>query len=61
METIDDEEDEPVIRNVAPRNKNRVLELADGSDDDDNLPQAVNRIPAKNVVSLYIYRKKSTH
>ena len=52
METIEDEADEPITRNIAPRNKNHLLELADGSDDDDDLPQAVNRVPAKNVVSL---------
>lgn len=66
METIEDdsEEDEPVVKNVAPRNKNRLLELADGTDDDEDLrsPSVENRVRAKNVVSLYIYRKKNcTH
>jgi hypothetical protein len=40
METIDDDED-GLDRNVAPRKKTRVLELADGSDDDD-LPLQVS-------------------
>ena len=31
METIEDAEDEPVNRNFAPHNKNRVLESANGS------------------------------
>lgn len=42
MESIEDDKDDPVQdRNVAPRNGNRVLELADGSDDDD-LPLQVS-------------------
>jgi hypothetical protein len=45
METIED--DEPVNKNIAPRNKNHVLELADGSDDD--LPPGVNLVPVKKV------------
>lgn len=58
METVEDDEDEPVIKNNAPHNKNHVRnELADDSSDDDR-PQVVNhrvRVTAKNVVSLYIY------
>ena len=53
METIEDEEDEPVNKNIPPHNKNHVLEHADGIDDDD-LPQVVKLVPAKNV-SLYVY------
>jgi hypothetical protein len=49
MESVEDEEDEPVNMNIAPRNKKRVLELADGTDDSDaiDLPHAV--VPAKKV------------
>jgi hypothetical protein len=43
METIED--DEPVNKNTAPCNRNHVLKLADGSDDD--LPPGVNLVPAK--------------
>ena len=32
MESIEDDEDG--LRNIGPRNKSHVLELADGSDDD---------------------------
>jgi hypothetical protein len=50
--TVEDEDSEDENRNVAPRNKNHILELADGSDDDD-LPQVVNPShgPAKKVSS----------
>ena len=41
METVEDEEDEPVVQNNAPRNKAQVLELANSSDDDEGLPQVV--------------------
>ena len=40
IENAEDEDNEPVYRNVAPRNKDHVLELADGRDDDDDLPLA---------------------
>ena len=56
METVEDEEDEPVVQNNASRNKARVLELADSSDDDEDLPQVVkHRVPAKNIVSFKLY------
>jgi hypothetical protein len=51
METLEDEDDQPVIRNLAPRKKTRVLELADGSDDDDD----VLSVPGRKKVSIYIH------
>jgi hypothetical protein len=41
METPEDEDDEPVIRNIVPCKKTHVLELADGSDDNDNVLSAL--------------------
>ena len=61
VETVEDEEDKPVVQNNAPRNKAWVLELADSSDDDEGLPQVVkHRIPTKNIVSfkLYTYQRR---
>ena len=61
METVEDEEDEPVVQNNAPRNKSQVLELADSSDDDEGLPQVMkHRIPTNNIVSfkLYTYQRR---
>lgn len=49
----DIEDDEAVTKNVAPHNKNRVLERSDGSDDDDNLPLAVSSVPGRKKVRLY--------
>jgi hypothetical protein len=46
METVED--DDAVPKNIAPRKKNRVLELSDGSDDDD-----MPIVPAKKVVILF--------
>lgn len=59
METVEDE-DEHVNKNIAPRNKTRLLELASGDDDsDDDIPNHI-QIPAMNV-SSHIYREKSTY
>jgi hypothetical protein len=60
METIEDE-DEPVNKNIAPQNKTRVIELANGDDDDsDDLPNHI-QVPAKNVslhILIFIRKKK---
>ena len=59
MESIEDEEDQPV-NNIAPRNKSHVLELA--SDDDDDLPTRIQvDIPAKKVSYKYLLGKKCTN
>lgn len=56
METVEDEDNRPV--NIAPHNSNRVLELANGSHDDDDLPNHIQlEVPATNV-RLNIFWKK---
>jgi hypothetical protein len=47
METVEDD-DAVVPKNIAPRKKNCVLELSDGSDDDD-----IPIVPAKKVVIFF--------
>ena len=58
MESIDDEDDQPVNKNIAPHNKSHVLELANGDDDDDLPARILVDVPAKKVSYKYLFEKK---